>query len=154
MDRPRSRTSSVEQASAVQEQDSLFELHNNLQLKCQFCADKIDANIRLLQHHLVDTHTDDTEPEAAVNGDCDVTKLTKKNEEIFLALASLKQVRDVLRGSLNLDQSATSKQAANMEIMNSKLDDLPLPPVEIPTDSSDPLSSDVKRQLSFERTDS
>nr|XP_009861344.1 TBC1 domain family member 5-like [Ciona intestinalis] len=129
VDRPKSRSTSFEKPPSTNDElEDMREIHQDLQQKCLFCADKLEANIRLLQHHLVDKSSNEGSVKEE-NGHCGVTK---KKEEVFLALASLKQVRDILRGSLNLNQSANSKEITNIENLKSRLEDLPLPPLESP----------------------
>ena len=57
--------------------------------RCNFCADKLESNIRLLQCHLIGTLPRDDDRELP-NGSGEPFALRK--EETFQALASLKQV--------------------------------------------------------------
>ena len=61
----------------------------DIEERCKFCADKLEANIRLLQCHLVGTPPLDDDRELLQSSG---EPFALRKEETFLALASLKQV--------------------------------------------------------------
>ena len=72
--------------------EALKQQVSNLEEKCLFCSDKIEASIRLLQAHIVKQSVKENDPttSSAEDGDGSNTKI--KNEEQLVALANLKQV--------------------------------------------------------------
>ena len=73
----------------------------NLQQKCIFCSDKIDASIRMLQPYLMENRLKNEKesiPSEAKDSDFGDSKATTiKNEDQLVALANLKQVSYVRR---------------------------------------------------------
>nr|CAB3266842.1 TBC1 domain family member 5-like [Phallusia mammillata] len=101
---------------------------DELQEKCRFCSDKLDANIRLLQHGVVGRRSrTNSEVDVTVSPPQEYDELAASDEETCVAVANLKQIRDILRGSLSMEASPP-----NSSDMESTLDQLPKPPDALP----------------------
>ncbi|XP_021373959.1 TBC1 domain family member 5-like isoform X2 [Mizuhopecten yessoensis] len=117
--------------SAKQEQDEyenqVGELHSQLSKKeamCNYCASKLDVHISRLQHELQQQDT------------------LQGEDEILLAIAGIKQVRDVLKGTLKFSQALIEED--NVEITENHY--MEEPSSTSPESDPEKKSSDAKHQ--------
>ncbi|XP_076815792.1 TBC1 domain family member 5-like [Clavelina lepadiformis] len=111
----------------------LHDLHD----KCSFCSEKLDINIKVLQKHLsvktsrTNSTTDDIS-NAEKQGSSSTITLSAEEDTALVALANLKQIRDILKGVLNVKE-----HAGNDNNLQSTLDNFPTPPSHTPDEVED-----------------
>jgi len=110
----------------------------NLQLTCKFCSDQIDDSIKSIQKNLTkltsstskvsdDVIINESSSPVITSDDDFETTTMNLSGEILMSLASLKQIRDVLRGNLTVEEFVRSQnlpKSPSIEDLTQQLNNL------------------------------
>jgi len=108
----------------------------NLELTCKFCSDQIDDSIKSIQKNLTKITSTSSNCGVVINESSSPVIASDENfetttqnfsGEVLMSLASLKQIRDVLRGNLTVQEFVRSQNlpsSPSIEDLTQQLNDL------------------------------